>query len=219
MTSSWPHPSFTGDFLPTKTVVKADGFTSSHNISNLALGQSVLLTDDPSPAAQYARGVKYNDGIQPNISQSAVISMVEPVDLYSQVVRATKYGFMFIGFTFLALLMFDIVGGTKVSAAEYLLTGAGLVLFFVMLLAFAEVIGFALAYLVAGSAITALLTSYSAAILKSWKKAGIIGSLLVGLYAALYTLLNLEGFSLLIGSVMLFIALAALMWTTRAVNW
>jgi len=43
--------------------------------------------------------------------------------------------------------------------------------------------------------------------------------LLIGLYAALYTLLNLEGYSLLIGSIMLFIALAVLMWTTRKVNW
>ena len=53
-----------------------------------------------------------------------------------------KYGFLFIGFTFLAFLLFDVVGGARVAAAEYLLTGAGLVLFFVLLLAFAEVIGF-----------------------------------------------------------------------------
>ena len=68
----------------------------------------------------------------------------QPVDLYSQVNRATKYGFLFIGFTFLALLMFDVIVGVRVSAVEYLLMGAALILFFVLLLAFAEVIGFGL---------------------------------------------------------------------------
>lgn len=220
VTSPWPHPSFTGEFLPTKSTIKDDGFVSSHKISNLALGQSILLKEDPGPAVRTGRINSYGskaDG--PQSSQSAVINMFEPVNLYSQVDRATKYGFMFIGFTFLAFLMFDIVGGARVAAAEYLLTGAGLVLFFVMLLAFAEVVGFAFAYLIAGGAITGLLTSYSAAVLKSWKRARVIGGLLIGLYAALYTLLNLEGYSLLIGSVMLFIALAVLMWATRSVDW
>ena len=79
-------------------------------------------------------------------SQTAQISLIQPVDLYSRVNRATKYGFLFIGFTFLALLMFDVIGGVRVSAVEYLLMGAALVLFFVLLLAFAEVIGFTPAY-------------------------------------------------------------------------
>jgi inner membrane protein len=141
------------------------------------------------------------------------------VDLYSQVDRATKYGFLFIGFTFLAFLLFDIVGGVRVSAVEYLLVGAGLVLFFVMLLAFAEVVGFAGAYLVAAAAITGLITSYSAAVLKSRRRAGFIAALLAGLYAALYLLLNLEAYSLLIGSLLLFAALAATMYLTRNLKW
>lgn len=105
------------------------------------------------------------------------------------------------------------------SAAEYLLTGAGLVLFFVLLLAFAEVIGFLSAYLLASASIIGLLTAYSAAVLKSWKRARFMGVLLVGLYALLFTLLNLEALSLLIGSVLLFVALAGVMYTTRNVDW
>ena len=153
------------------------------------------------------------------VTQAASINLVEPVDLYSQVNRAVKYGFLFIGFTFLAFLMFDLVGGATVAAAEYLLVGSGLILFFVLLLAFAEVIGFALAYLVAGGAITGLLTAYSAAVLGSWKRAQMIAALLAGLYAVLYVLLSLEALSLLIGSVLLFVALAAVMWATRRIDW
>ena len=225
--SSWPSPSFAGDFLPTKRDVKSSGFTSSHAVTNLALGQALVLTEDLAPPTP-ANLTKY-DGMEsvsmsaPSAgggqSQAATIGLIEPVDLYSQVDRSVKYGFLFIGFTFLAFLMFDVIAGAKVAAAEYLLTGAGLVLFFVLLLAFAEVVGFMWAYLIAGGAITGLLTAYSAAVLKSWMRARFIGGLLVGLYATLYVLLNLEAYSLIIGSLLLFVALAVVMWATRAIDW
>jgi len=93
------------------------------------------------------------------------------------------------------------------------------VLFFVMLLAFAEVIGFTPAYIVASAAIAGLNTAYAAAVLKSWKRAYFIGGLLVSLYAVLYILLSLEAFSLLIGSLLLFAALAGVMYGTRRVDW
>jgi inner membrane protein len=93
------------------------------------------------------------------------------------------------------------------------------VLFFVLLLAFAEVIGFTAAYLLASVAIIGLLTAYSAAVLRSWRRARFVGALLVGLYALLFVLLNLEAWSLLIGSVLLFAALAGVMYATRNVDW
>jgi inner membrane protein len=130
-----------------------------------------------------------------------------------------KYGFLFIGFTFLAFLMFDVIAGVRVAAVEYLLVGAGLVLFFVMLLAFAEVIGFALAYVLAAAAIIGLLTSYSAAVLRSWRRGGYIAALLAALYGVLYVLLSLEAYSLLIGSLLLFAALAGVMYLTRNLDW
>ena len=93
--------------------------------------------------------------------------------------------------------------------------GAALVLFFVLLLAFAEVIGFTAAYILASAAIAGLNTAYSAAVLASWRRAALIGGLLVGLYAVLYVLLSLEAYSLLIGSLLLFTALAGVMYATR----
>jgi inner membrane protein len=222
--SAWPSPSFEGDFLPTKRVVKSSGFTSSHAVTNLALGQALVLTEDPlapMPTAgrDYSAMSSPKAAGEPMQSQAATIGLIEPVDLYSQVDRSVKYGFLFIGFTFLAFLMFDVIAGAKVAAAEYLLTGAGLVLFFVLLLAFAEVVGFMWAYLIAAGSITGLLTAYSAAVLKSWQRAKFIGGLLVGLYATLYVLLNLEAYSLIIGSLLLFVALAVVMWATRAIDW
>jgi len=204
--SQWPHPSFGGQFLPNSRSVTDKGFTARYRISNLALGRAIVQL--PQPGEQVGQG-----------AQSAQIDLIEPVNLYSQVDRAVKYGFLFIGFTFLAFLMFDIIAGARVAAAEYLLTGAGLILFFVLLLAFAEIIGFTLAYLLASGAIIALISAYSAAVLGSVKRAGFIAGLLLGLYALLYVLLNLEAYSLIIGSLLLFAALAAVMYVTRKVDW
>lgn len=224
VTSSWPHPSFAGRFLPSDAdkQVDADGFKAKWSISNLALGQS--LVSKTAPGLPVAEVDVHADYLSPEVAGStgaeiATIRLMEPVDLYKRVERSIKYGFLFIGFTFLAFLMFDIVAGARVATAEYLLTGAGLILFFVMLLAFAEMIGFALAYIVASGAIIGLLTSYSAAVLGGWKRAGFIAALLAGLYAVLYVLLNLEAWSLVIGSVMLFIALAVVMYATRTIEW
>jgi inner membrane protein len=227
--SSWPHPSFAGDFLPSGHRVGDKGFDATYRIGNLALGRSLASTGDrgspgaveqvgpPSRTPATSTTMEVTGAAGP--VQTAAFSLIQPVDLYSQVNRATKYGFLFIGFTFLALLMFDVIGGVRISPVEYLLMGAALILFFVLLLAFAEVIGFTLAYILASAAIAGLNTAYSAAVLGSWRRAGFIGGLLVALYAVLYILLSLEAFSLLIGSLLLFGALAGVMYATRRIDW
>lgn len=214
--SPWTNPSFGGGFLPDQRSVGAGGFDATYRIGNLALGRSLLFVegaDGPTRDSAPPGGGQLPDQLL------ASIGLVEPVDLYSQVNRATKYGFLFVGFTFLAYLLFDIIGGVRVAFVEYALAGAGLVLFFVLLLAFAEVIGFAPAYLLAAAAITGLNTAYSAAVLGSWRRAGVIGAILAALYALLYILLSLEAYSLLIGSLLLFAALAGTMYVTRRLDW
>ena len=240
VSSAWASPSFSGAFLPEKPVISDKGFTANYTVDKLALGQAPVAMDDLGvPAIDdgsgQGRNVNRADAVEaPSASDPAsgsavesisgqaravTVGLVEPVNLYSKVDRSVKYGFLFIGFTFLAFLLFDVVGGARVAAAEYLLTGAGLVLFFVMLLAFAEVIGFLWAYLLASAAIISLLSAYSAAVLKSWKRGRFLGAMLIGLYALLFVLLNLEAWSLLIGSVLLFVALAGVMYATRNVDW
>lgn len=217
--SSWPSPSFGGSFLPGKRNTGEKGFAAEYRIGNLALGRSLVSTGDKGQSDITLKNVALAVAVVGGQEDTASISLIQPVDLYSRVNRATKYGFLFIGFTFLALLMFDIIGGVRVSAVEYLLMGAAIVLFFVLLLAFAEVIGFTAAYLLASAAIAGLNTAYSAAVLGSWRRGYVIGGLLVGLYAVLYILLGLEEFSLLIGSILLFVALAGVMYATRRIDW
>lgn len=221
VTSPWPNPSFQGSFLPVQRSVGGNGFTATYQVGNLALGQALVGTGHAQSGLDSSSGsgdIAIPDG-GPGRGLDAQIDLVQPVDLYSRVNRSAKYGFLFIGFTFLAFLLFDVIGGVRVSSVEYLLVGGALVLFFVLLLAFAEVIGFTPAYVVASAAIVGLNTAYSAAVLKSWRRALLIGALLTALYVVLYVLLSLEAFSLLIGSVMLFFALAAVMYLTRNLNW
>ena len=224
ISSPWSNPSFAGGFLPDDRKVSPKGFEARYRIGNLALGRSLLFvegTDDAKTSTQGAiiSGVVSAPPIEQPDAQIASVALMEPVDLYSQVDRATKYGFLFVGFTFLAYLLFDVIGGVRVATVEYLLAGAGLVLFFVLLLAFAEVIGFTPAYILAALAITGLNTAYSAAVLKSWRRAGVIGAILAALYAVLYVLLSLEAYSLLIGALLLFAALAGTMYVTRRLDW
>ena len=215
--SSWPSPSFAGGFLPAGRHIGVNGFDATYRIGNLALGRSLVSTAESGASATPDK-IDETPAANADV-QTATISLIQPVDPYDQVNRATKYGFLFIGFTFLALLMFDVIGGVRISAVEYLLMGAALVLFFVLLLALAEVIGFTPAYVLAQAAIAGLNTAYSAAVLGSWRRAAFIGGLLAGLYAVLYILLSLEAYSLLIGALLLFAALAGVMYATRRIDW
>lgn len=218
VTSAWPHPSFQGGFLPTAQRIGDEGFSATWRVGNLALGRSLVSSGDVVPDSRPTVDDRYATA-SPAGEYEARVDLISPVDLYSQVNRSVKYGFLFIGFTFVAFLMFDVIAGVRVATVEYLLVGAGLVLFFVMLLAFAEVIGFAAAYIVAAAAIIGLLAAYSAAVLRSWRRGGYIAALLAALYGVLYVLLSLEAYSLLIGSLLLFAALAGVMYLTRNLDW
>jgi inner membrane protein len=217
----WGSPSFKGDFLPQDRKIDPEKFEATWRIGGLSLGGSANSAGVAEAAAMDGGAdAASNRGYSGSSSTlEARVELFETVDIYTKVDKATKYGFLFIGFTFVALLMFDVIGGNRVSLIEYLLVGAGLVMFFVLLLAFAEVTGFGLAYTIASAAVIGLITAYSAAVLKSWGRARWIGGLLVGLYAVLFVLLSLEAYALLIGALLLFVALAGVMYLTRNIDW
>lgn len=219
VTSKWPHPSFTGGFLPDNEVTE-NGFTAKYGISNLALGSSLTSTQAGQQVYPQNNNSSFDSyGGGADSASSVTVNLIQPVDLYDQVSRATKYGFLFIGFTFVAFLLFDLIGGVRISSVQYILVGVALVLFFILLLAFAEIIGFVLAYIVASVATIGLITAYTASVLSSWRRASIIGGLLAALYGVIYILLSLEAYSLLIGSLLIFAALAGVMFVTRRLDW
>ena len=173
-------PSFGGDFLPAERAGHAT--RASTRPTGSAISRSAGRWSAPAIAGSTTKraGAAPRDYAQAQCRLAArprQISLIQPVDLYSQVNRATKYGFLFIGFTFLALLMFDVIGGVRVSAVEYLLMGAALVLFFVLLLAFAEVIGFTAAYVARVGGDRRAEHGLFGGGAQSWRRAAFIGAL------------------------------------------
>jgi inner membrane protein len=107
----------------------------------------------------------------------------------------------------------------RVHPIQYLLVSAALTLFYLLLLALSEHIGFNLAYLVAALACTGLLAYYVSHVLGSFRRGLGFAALLALLYATLWGLLQSEDNSLLLGSILLMAVLALIMVLTRKLDW
>ncbi|OIO56577.1 MAG: cell envelope integrity protein CreD [Alphaproteobacteria bacterium CG_4_10_14_0_2_um_filter_63_37] len=201
MHSSWPHPSFQGDVLPSSHEIEGDGFDAVWEIPNLARNfpQSWVLETERFEADEFMAGV----------------DLFESVFLYSTVTRAVKYGLLFIVLTFLTFLIFELTVGAPLHYVQYALIGGAISLFYLLLLSLAEHIDFLSAYLVAATTTIVMISGYAASALGSIKKGGIVLVLLAGLYLFLYSLLQMEDYALLMGTLLLTSVLAVLMFLTR----
>jgi len=106
-----------------------------------------------------------------------------------------------------------------VHPIQYLLVGFALTVFFLLLLSLSEHVRFALAYLCASVACTGLLTFYGSFVLRGLRPGLVLGAGVGLLYGALYALLQMEQAALVLGSVLLFVVLAAVMIATRRIDW
>ena len=206
LVSSWPHPSFGGAFAPARREVGEGGFSASWAVSSLAS----KAQDQLQQAIAHGQGM-HGEQIQ--------VSLVDPVDVYTQALRAAKYGVLFIVLTFVGFGIYDLVKGLNLHPLQYLLVGLALVMFFLLLLSLSEQLPFVLAYLVASAACIALQAWYLSGVLRSWPRALGFAAMLTALYAALYGLLVSEQNALLLGSLLLFAVLAAVMGLTRRLDW
>jgi inner membrane protein len=106
-----------------------------------------------------------------------------------------------------------------VHPIQYLLLGGALCLFYLLELSLSEHLGFPLAYTVASFSVVALVAGYSVVVLHHIGRALLVIAVVSLLYAYLYIRLMNEDYALLIGSVGLFLILAAIMYATRRVDW
>lgn len=208
--SDWPHPSFGGRFLPNPRTQTsgAEGFTAQWRIAALATRAQKQVRDLDVGACKDA-----------SCLEALQVRLVEPINVYSQSDRATKYAMMFIVLTFGAFFLFEILKRLPVHPAQYALVGLALAMFFLLLLSLSEHVRFGLAYAVAVASCVALVTGYLKYVLAGLGRALAFGALLGSLYGALYGLLISEDNALLLGSALLFALLAAAMWLTRHVDW
>jgi inner membrane protein len=204
--SSWPNPSFQGNWLPTMHDVSEEGFEANWVIPYLGRNYP----------QQWRSSADYEDQIASSLFG---VDFLSPIDNYRMSARSVKYEIKFLLMTFLVIWLFEVVGRLRVHSVQYLLVGAGMCLFYLLQLSLAEHLGFLGAYLIASAAVTVLITSYSLFVVKTGRRAAVIGGVLAALYAYLYILLREEDYALLVGSIGLFAALAIVMYATRKIEW
>lgn len=203
MESTWPHPSFTGRFLPDDSEVSPGGFTASYDVSGLARGfPSVSEISSSDRNAFFTR-------------ESVGFDLFEPVNLYTSVKRSLKYGIMFVVLTLVGLLCLELSTGLRFHLVQYGVTIAALALFYLSLLALAEYIGFTLSYLVSAALLTTMIGWYAHGSINDKRFTALVAGMLAVLYLLMYLLLRIESYSLLIGTIALLVTLAILMHTTR----
>jgi len=212
--SDWPHPSFGGRFLPSERTVDASGFTAQWTVSELA---STAAADVLARKAMPDVGSSGPERISE--IDTLEVGLVDPVNPYVMSDRAIKYGMLFILLTFVCVGLVELLAGRRVHPVQYLLVGLALSVFFLLLLSLSEHLSFGLSYGLASGAAVTLLSYYGVAMLGSWLRGLGFGALVAGLYGALYTLLRLEQAALVIGALLLFALLAAVMTLTRKLDW
>ena len=204
--SPWTSPSFFGTFLPTDHVIDGKGFRAGWTVPYLArgFGQSFATSEE---ALQTIPGSAFG------------VRFYQPVDHYQLVQRSLKYAVLFVALAFLIFFVAETVSVRRLHAIQYALVGAAQVLFYLLLLSLAEHVGFALAYAIGAGATVALTGLYAVSALGSAARAAVLTIMLGTLYALLYVILNAEDYALLIGSAVLFAALATTMYLTRNIDW
>ncbi len=147
------------------------------------------------------------------------VDLFDPVNLYTMASRAAKHGILFISLTFLTVFLMEGAAKKPAHPAQFLLIGLAQIVFFLLLLSFAEQFGFARAYAGATTATIALLSYYGFASLQLGRRAWVLTATLIVLYGTLYMILQSSDHALLAGSILAFLAVALTMVMTRNESW
>ena len=206
MKSDWPHPSFTGAFLPTTREISKEGFSAAWKVSHLARSVPHRWTSI-HPELNKFNSTKFG------------VRFYIPIDFYDLVNRSVKYGLMFLVVAFASVFILELLSGVQVHAVQYLFVGLASIFFFVLLLSLAEHFGFQLAYLVAAGATGGMLSLYVARAMNSATKGQIMFGIFALIYGLLYFILRLEDYALLAGAITGFVLLTLAMFLTLRVNW
>lgn len=205
MSSNWHSPSFMGNFLPSpeNKQLSPQGFNVQWEVLHYNRPFAQRSFEQIQQVESYAYGVDF----------------ITPVDQYQQNERASKYGFLVIGLTFLIFFLIQNVSKIDIHIFQYMMIGLALVMFYTLLISITEHSSFLKAYLIAGTSVVVLITLYSKSILKNLKFPLLIGASLTALYTFIFVIIQLEDYALLTGSIGLFIILAAVMYFSRKIDW
>ena len=203
MNSTWKSPSFAGDQLPDSSVINSEGFKASWE----SLGQS-------RPFPQYWKTATYD------LETSAFgANLFVEVSGYQQTMRSVKYAILCILLTFAAFFLIEIQNSRSLHPLHYALVGFALILFYTLLLSFSEYTGFNIAYVISSAATIGLITWFAKSLLGSFRLSAVLSVVLVLLYSYVFTILQLQDYALLFGSIGLFLALTVVMYFSKKFKW
>ncbi|MBS0417366.1 MAG: inner membrane CreD family protein [Proteobacteria bacterium] len=203
---NWPDPGFAKGVLPLERHLRNGQFDA--NWRSLDLNRSF--------ASDWVQGTVAMEALQ---QEQFGVDLVQPVDLYQQVERATKYAAVFICLSFLTLFIWEHLARRAVHPIQYGLMGLALSAFFLLLLALAEHVGFGAAYVIAALALCSLLGVYLAGAMSSSQSGATASGYFAVLYGFMYLLVTSDDYSLLAGALGLFAILAVAMVLTRKIDW
>jgi inner membrane protein len=203
LNGSWEDPSFEGNFLPADYNISKNQFDATWKVLHFNRPIEQYWTDDNIKLSGSEFGLK----------------LFLPVDQYQKSIRSSKYGHLIILLTFIALFLVEIIQKIKIHPFQYILIGAALIIYYALLLSISEQFGYHIAYFISSVATIALISTYSFTFLVSKKLVYLLSTLLSLFYALIFVIIILQDYSLLVGSVGLFIMIAALMYFSRKINW
>ncbi|MEI6276697.1 MAG: cell envelope integrity protein CreD [Prolixibacteraceae bacterium] len=201
--SDWAQPSFTGGFLPVSRQVDAKGFTAEWLVTHMNRNFPQQWTDKKFNAHESKLGVE----------------LLIPIDHYQKSMRSVKYAILFIALNFIIFLFVEIKSKFRIHPFQYSLVAFALLLFYALLTSISEQIGFNWAYLISSVAVTSLISWYTFNMLRNVRTLAWVTLLQTGLYLFLFTILQLQDYALLAGSIGLFVILAIVMRASQQIKW
>lgn len=203
LNSTWKDPSFSGAFLPESHTINADGFVANWKVLDYNRSFGQIWNDD-----------------FPNISKWQFgVDLIEPVNIYQKTERSIKYAFMIIALTFTFFFFFEILQKLRIHPIQYTIVGFALLIFYLLLIALSEQMSFSIAFIISALATIVIVGYYFYFISKSLKVTFVFTLIFSFIYAFIFVILNAEAYSLLIGSIGLFLLIAIIMHFSRNVDW
>jgi inner membrane protein len=199
----WGNPSFDGEFLPENRTITGDAFTANWKILHFNRPFAQQWTDSGVKLSGSEFGVK----------------LIVPVDQYQKSIRTSKYGQLIIILTFVSLFLVEITKKIRIHPFQYILIGAALIIYYTLLISLSEQVGYNSAYWIATTATVGLISFYSISFLKNPRLVALFTSLLVIFYTFIFIIVLQQDFSLLLGSIGLFLIVGSLMYFARKVKW
>lgn len=207
ISSNWPHPEFSGVFLPTAHTIEKGGYQAKWQVSAFA-----------SNVVEKAKACESGDCKALHSSVFGV-NHIDPVDVYLRSERSVKYSLLFIGLSFIAFFLFEILKKLPIHPIQYTLVGCAIALFYLLLFSLSEHIAFSLAYFIATVSCVSLMFFYLKFVLKGKKEAAVFSVLMFLLYSVLFVIISAEDYGLMMGAILSFITLAVVMMFTRNIDW